>query len=97
LPDRWREALRPVRTASATDQLLDRLPDPAAFTAEDAHDDIGGPLPSTYTAIERLADTEIVRPLTDRERNQVWGAASLLDDLGARIERHARRQRVLDG
>jgi hypothetical protein len=99
LPDRWREALGPVRTGSATDRLLARLPDLAAFTAEDAHDDIGGPLSSTYTAIEWLADAEIVRPLTDRKRNQVWGAAALLDeldDLGARIERHARRQRVLD-
>jgi hypothetical protein len=78
LPDRWREMLGPVRTGSATDRLLDRLPDLAAFTAEDAHDDIGGPLPSTYTAIERLADTEIVRPLTDRKRNQVWGAAATI-------------------
>ena len=59
LPDGWREALGPVRTGSATDRLLSRLPDLAAFTAEDAHDE--------------------------------------LDDLGARIERHARRQRGLDG
>jgi len=100
LPDRWRVVLGPVRTGSATDRLLNRLPDLAAFTAEDAHDDIGGPLSSTYTAIERLADAEIIRPLTDRKRNQVWGVAAMLDeldDLGARIERHARGQRGLDG
>ena len=100
LPDRWREELGPVRTGSATDRLRNRLPDLAAFTAEDANDDIGGPLSSTYAAIERLADAAIIRPLTDRKRNQVWGAAALLDeldDLGARIERHARRQRGLDG
>ena len=103
LPDRWRAALGPVRTGSATDRLLNRLPDLAAFTAftaDDAHDDIGGPLSSTYTAIERLADAEIIRSLTDRKRNQVWGVAAILDeldDLGARIERHARRQRGLDG
>jgi hypothetical protein len=60
LPDRWREELGPVRTGSATDRLLNRLPDLAAFTAEDAHDDIGGPLSSTYTAIERLADAAII-------------------------------------
>jgi Fic family protein len=95
LPDRWRETIGPVRTGSATDRLLIRLPDLAAFTAEDAHDDIGGPLSRTYTAIDRLADAEIIRPLTDRKRNQVWGAAAILDeldDLGARIERHARSQ-----
>ncbi len=84
---------------SATDRLLNRLTDLATFTAEDAHDDIGGPRSSTYTAIERLADVEIIRPLTDRKRNQVWGAADILDeldDLGARIERHARRQLGVD-
>lgn len=100
MPDRWRAALGPVRTGSSTDRLLNRLPDLAAFTAKDAHDDIGGPLSSTYTAIERLADAGIIRPLTDRNRNQVWGVAAILDelnDLGARIERHARRQRGLDG
>ncbi|MGM0619256.1 MAG: Fic family protein [Actinomycetota bacterium] len=100
LPARWRTVLGPVRTSSATDRLLNRLPDLAAFTAEDAHDDIGGPLSSTYTAIERLADAEIIRPLTDRKRNQVWGVAAILDeldDLGVRIEHHARRQRGLDG
>ena len=100
LPDRWGAALGTVRTGSATDRLLNRLPDLAAFTAEDAHDDIGGPLSSTYTAIERLADAEIIRPLTDRKRNQVWGVAAILDelgDLGARIEHQARRQRGLDG
>lgn len=69
----------PVRTGSATDRLLIRLPDLAAFTAEDAHDDIGGPRSSTDTAFERLADAEIVRPLTDRRRNQVWGVAAILD------------------
>ena len=99
LPDRWREGLGPVRTGSATERLLNRLPDLAAFTAEDAHDYIGGPLSSTYTAIERLAHAAIIRPLTDRKRNQVWGASAILDeldDLGARIERYARRQRGVD-
>lgn len=97
LPDRWRGSLGSVRTGSATDRLVTRLPDLAAFTADDAHDDIGGPLSSTYTAIERLADAEIIRPLTDRKRNQVWGVAAILDeldDLGARIEAHARRRRL---
>lgn len=100
LPGSWRESLGQVRTGSATDRLVNRLPDLAAFTAEDAHDDIGGPLSSTYTAIERLAGAGIIRPLTDRKRDQVWGAAAILDeldDLGARIERHARRQRLVDG
>jgi Fic family protein len=43
LPGLWREAVGRVRRGSATDRLLTRLPDLPAFTAEDAHDDIGGP------------------------------------------------------
>jgi Fic family protein len=93
LPAAWCETLGRVRTGSATDRLLARLTELAAFTAEDAHDDIGGPVSSTYTAIERLAEAGIIRPLTDRKRSQVWGTAAVLDeldDLGARIAKRAR-------
>lgn len=99
LPDRWREMAGSTRTGSATDRLLTRLPDLAAFTAEDAHDEIGGPLSSTYTAIERLREADVIRSLTDRKRNQVWGVVAILDeldDLGARIERRARSRRGLE-
>ena len=65
----------------------------AAFTAEQAQEFVGGPLSSTYTAIERMAGAAIIRSLTDRRRNQVWGVAAVfdeLDDLGARIARRTR-------
>lgn len=41
-----------------------------------------------FDAIGRLVETGILRPLTDRRRNQVWGAGAVLDeldDLGTRI------------
>ena len=41
-----------------------------------------------YTAFERLNDAGVIRPLTARKRNQVWGASAILDelnDLGQRI------------
>lgn len=93
LPEEWRDAVGRVRRGSATDRLLTWATQVAAFTAEEAHDAIGGPLSSVYTAIERLTATDIVRPLTDRQRNQVWGVSAVLDeldDLGARIARSAR-------
>lgn len=93
LPQEWRDAIGRMRRGSATDRLLAWATQVAAFTAEEAHDAIGGPLSSIYTAIERLAAAEIVRPLTDRQRNQVWGVVAVLDeldDLGARIARSAR-------
>ncbi len=99
LPEQWRGMISSARAGSATDRLLTRLPDLAAFTAEDAHDEIGGPLSSTYTAIERLTEADILRPLTDRKRAQVWGVAAILDeldDLGVRIEHHVRKRRGLE-
>jgi len=42
-----------------------------------------------FAAISRLRDAGVLRPLTDRKRNQVWGAGRILDeldDLGVRIE-----------
>jgi hypothetical protein len=38
--------------------------------------------------VARLHDAGVLRPLTQRTRNQVWGAALVLaelDDLGARV------------
>jgi len=44
-------------------------------------------------AIDRLRNAGIVRPLTERKRNQIWGAGALLDeldDLDLRIQVRAR-------
>ena len=43
---------------------------------------------SVLAAIDRLRDAGVLRPLTNRKRDQVWGASLILDeveDLGARI------------
>jgi hypothetical protein len=43
---------------------------------------------SVYAAVERLRNADVLRPLTDRKRDQVWGASLILDelaDLGVRI------------
>jgi hypothetical protein len=51
------------------------------LSSTEAHDLIGGPLSGAYDAVARLHDTGVLRPLTDRTRNQVWGAAAILDEL----------------
>jgi hypothetical protein len=76
-------AARQLRALDTTDRLLTRLADLPAFTAEDAHDEIGGPISSTYSAIDRLNEAGILRSLTDRKRDQVWGVAAILDELDA--------------
>lgn len=32
-------------------------------------------------AVERLVDASVLRPLTNRQRHQVWGAELILDEL----------------
>jgi Fic family protein len=92
-PTRMRDMVRGVRAGSATAKLLDGLPTDPIFTADEAVDRIGASATSGYDAIERLVAAEVVRPLTTRRRNQVWGATVILDaldDLGTRIEASAR-------
>lgn len=93
LPQEWRDSIGRVRRGSTTDRVLTWATRVTAFTAEEAHDQVGGPLSSIYTAVDRLTEAGIVRPLTDRKRHQVWGVTDVLeelDDLGARIARSAR-------
>ncbi len=96
LPARWSAEVGPIRGGSALAKLLDALTSSPALTAEGAHSLIGGPLTSVYSAIDRLVEAGVLRPLTDRKRNRVWGVVALLDeleDLGNRIGARARDQR----
>lgn len=52
-------------------------------SAEQAFERIGGATSSVYAAIARLHDADVIRPLTDRVRNQVWVASTLADELDA--------------
>ncbi|MEU0094043.1 Fic family protein [Kribbella sp. NPDC006257] len=87
LPKLWTEVVGP-RHGSAAARLLDELIATPVFNAAEAEQLIGGPTSSVYAAIQRLDAAGVIRPLTRRVRNQVWGASYLLDevdDLGMRI------------
>jgi len=93
LPELWQEQVGPVRAKSAAARLLDQLTVQPVFASEQAEEMVGGPTSSVYSAIKRLAEAGVLRPLTDRKRNQVWGVGAMLDeldDLGARIALRAR-------
>jgi len=63
------------------------------ISASDVEDVLGSGTSVAYTAIDRLETAGILRALTDRKRNQVWGASAMLDelaDLDARIQLRAR-------
>ncbi len=94
LPDGWREQAGRPKAGTAAARLIEDLVAEPIFTTDEVERRLGVPVASAYRAVERLASAGIVRPLTDRKRNQVWGAADVLDeldDLGVRIGVRARR------
>ena len=90
IPAEWRDTVGPIRRHSATDKLLLLLPSTPIVSSDDVASLVDAPRSSVFAAIKRLHDTGVLRPLTDRKRDQVWGASLILDeldDLGLRIER----------
>lgn len=95
MPAQWRERAGGPRGGSAAALVLDTLAIVPIFTADELRRRLEIPAASLYRAIERLEETEVIRPLTDRKRDQVWGAGDLLDeldDLGLRIGIRARQR-----
>ncbi len=93
VPAEWSELVGKVRSESATTRLLEILPAQPVLSAEDACDAVRAAESSVYSAIDRLHAAGVLKPLTNRKRNQVWGAAAILDeldDLGKRIAVAAR-------
>ncbi|MED5812874.1 Fic family protein [Mycolicibacterium sp. 050232] len=94
IPSQWRELTGPVRRGSAAAKILDLLPSTPIFSSDDAVALIDAPRSSVFDAISRLRDAEVLRALTDRKRDQIWGASLVLDeleDLGNRIAVAVRR------
>jgi hypothetical protein len=64
------------------------LPAKPILSPEDALPLVDAPRSSVLDALKRLRDAAVFRALTDRKRNQIWGAGLVLDeltDLGVRI------------
>jgi Fic family protein len=88
IPREWRESVGPLRRGSAAANLLSLLPSNPILSADDAASIVDAPRSSVFAAINRLVDARVLRPLTDRKRDQIWGAGLVLDelnDLGVRI------------
>jgi Fic family protein len=92
-PQGWRDAVGRVRSDSATARLLAVLPTMPVFSVAELEEHVGGATSAVYRAVDALVEAGVLRPLTDRRRNQVWGVGDLLDeldDLNARIGTAAR-------
>lgn len=93
IPDLWRNSVNRLRTGSATDVLLNSLLHTPVVTVEEFMQTSGFAVNSVYSAIDRLLEAGVIRGLTNRKRNQVWGASAVLDeleDLSLRIRSRAR-------
>jgi Fic family protein len=93
LPEEWRTLASHPRRGSAAAQIVGSLLDFPLFSAEEAAERLGGATSSVYAAIARLHEAGVIRPLTQRTRNQIWVAGALVDeleDLGVRIAAQAR-------
>jgi Fic family protein len=81
VPTEWRDLVGPMRRGSAVHELLDILPTKPILSSEDAASLLGTSRSSVFAAINRLHKAGVLRPLTDRQRDQVWGAGAILDEL----------------
>jgi len=93
LPREWLLQVGRSRAGGSTRRVLDLLMTEPVVVSADIQRHLGSSESATFAAIERLTDAGVLRPLTDRKRDQVWGASAVLDeldDLSGRIEARAR-------
>lgn len=81
IPQQWATQVGRVRAASAIYEVLGRITASPVLTAPDAVRTMNAGESAVYRAIDRLVDAGVLIPLTDRKRNQVWGAVAILDEI----------------
>jgi Fic family protein len=100
LPAAWRETVKP-RKGSAADKLLDRVLDVPVLTDRIAAAAADSSVRRIYGALDRLVEAQVLTEITGRERDRVWVASDVLDELDRLEERIGRRsvdetRRVMD-
>jgi hypothetical protein len=75
----WRERLGRIRTNSATDLLLRRLPGAPVLTVQSAEALLGRTFKPTHDAIGRLVEAGILRPVTIQKRSRAYEAPEIID------------------
>ena len=89
LPTEWSNALGRQRRDSAAIRVLPWLAAQPIVTADDLSRFLGVAPSRAYAALEQLVSAGVLVPLTDRKRNQVWGAIDVLNELDALTTRIA--------
>lgn len=95
LPDEWQELTGHPRAKSSTARILTYLSTTPVFTIDDLEDSLGLSSTSANRAVTGLAEAGVLRGMTARKRNQIWGAGDILaelEDLNVRIGARARSE-----
>jgi Fic family protein len=80
LPEAWLSIAKP-RAKSAAARLIDLLVEHPVLSAEKAELLLSASTQSVYEAMDALERAGVVHELTNRQRNQVWGATAVLAEL----------------
>ncbi|WP_166971174.1 Fic family protein [Brevibacterium atlanticum] len=95
LPDEWQELTGRPRAKSSTARILTYLASTPVFTIDDLEDSLGLSSTAASRSVTVLADAGVLRGMTSRKRNQIWGASDILaelEDLNIRIGARARSE-----
>lgn len=79
LEKQWRERVGRIRTNSATDLLLQRLPGAPVLTAESASTLLGRTYAPANDAIQRLVRADVLRQITIGRRNRAYEAPEIIE------------------
>ncbi|HPU12690.1 MAG TPA: Fic family protein [Aeromicrobium sp.] len=93
MPDRWVEQAGSPRLGSGTRKLIAKFPASPVFSADELELNFAGATSSLYAAIDQLQASGVIRPLTNRSRNQVWVVSAVADELDSLAVRIASRAR----
>ena len=77
----WDAALGPVRPGSAVHRILESLPSRPILTADDVAERLELSSSTAHSAIARLHEAGVLQPSSRRQRNRVWAAQDILDEL----------------
>lgn len=78
-PQRWKEA-HGLREKTVAFQLASQLPQHPVIDVDDVRSLVGCSPSSAYRALQQLTEAGVLRLLVDTKRDQLWGAAELLDE-----------------
>lgn len=79
LQDRWRDALKGLRSDAAARKLVNELPGRPVLTAPSVGELLSVSAPAAGRALNQLEERGIIRRLNENKWGRAWEASELLD------------------